>query len=359
MKFAAQTGFSHNQSARTGVLITNLGTPDAPTAKALKPYLRQFLSDQRVVEYPRALWWLILNAIILNVRPRRSAKSYASVWSEQGSPLLVHTRQQHKALAERLGDDIVLDFAMRYGQPGIDRAISHLLDRGVQRLLVIPLYPQYSASTTASTFDAVAADFQCRRWLPALRFVSSYHDYPPFIQACATHIEQHWAEHGRCDKLLLSYHGIPKHYLINGDPYHCQCHATSRLIAEALSLNEDQFITTFQSRFGRKEWLKPYTDHTLKSLPAQGVNSVQVFCPGFSADCLETLMEIAVENRHYFEAAGGERFDHIPCLNAETHHIDALEQLIRDNLKGWNLIPESPGTLETRLNAAKILGADS
>lgn len=358
MNYTSQTDFRHDQQPKTGVLITNLGTPEAPTPKALKSYLREFLSDPRIVEYPRLLWWLVLNGIILNSRPRRSARSYASVWTEQGSPLLVHTREQRRALADRLGTELVVEFAMRYGNPSIASVVGTMLDHGVRRLLVLPLYPQYSATTTASTFDAIAADFKTRRWLPEMRFVSHYHDYGPFVQACATHIQQHWAEHGRCDKLLLSYHGIPKRYLLNGDPYHCQCHASSRLIAEALGLGEHEYLTTFQSRFGRDEWLSPSTDDTLKSLPTQGVKSVQVFCPGFSADCLETREEIDVENRHYFNASGGERFDYIPCLNAESHHIDALELLIQSNLQGWETAIEDPALGPQRVMAAKALGAD-
>lgn len=326
-----------------GVLITNLGTPQAPTARALRSYLKEFLSDPRVVEFPRALWWVILNGIILHVRPRRSARLYASVWTDQGPPLLVNLRAQQQALAEKLQGAAVVELAMRYGEPSIDSVISQMLKKGVRRLLVLPLYPQYSGATTGSTFDAVAASLFKMRSVPALRFINNYYDFPAFIDACTEHIGRHREQVGTADKLLFSYHGVPKRYLLAGDPYHGECLKTSRLLAERLGLNENDYMTTFQSRFGREEWLRPYTDETLKALPGQGVSSIQVFCPGFSADCLETLEEIAQQNRGFFLDAGGSRFDYIPCLNAEPCHINALEKLIRSNLAGWDLEPETPG----------------
>ena len=339
MKYTGTDNFDHQQPARVGVLITNLGTPEAPTGKALRPYLKQFLSDPRVVEVPRLLWWFILNGIILNVRPRRSAKAYKEVWTDAGSPLLVHTRDQAGALGKTLediyGDDIIVDFAMRYGQPSIDSVLQSMLDKGVRKLLVMPLYPQYSGPTTGSTFDALAADFSTRRWLPQLRFVSHYCDHPGYIAALAASIQSYRAEHGSADKLVFSYHGEPRRYLDEGDPYHCQCLKTTRLVAELLGLEEDAYTTCFQSRFGREEWLQPYTDETLKAMPGEGVNSVQVICPGFSADCLETIEEIGMENRDYFMEAGGERFGYIPCLNSSREHIEALAQLAAENLRGW------------------------
>ena len=341
MKFTGNAGFTHGQSDKIGVLITNLGTPQAPTKAALKPYLKEFLSDPRVVEVPRLIWWFILNGVILNIRPKRSAEAYASVWSEQGSPLMVHTKAQAEALAKRcateFGYNVVVEFAMRYGEPSVSGTIDRMLSQGVRKLLVLPLYPQYSASTVASTFDAVAHDFVKRRWLPDFRFVSHYHDRPDYIQAVADKIQQHWQHYGRADKLILSYHGVPKRYLDSGDPYHCECHKTSRLIAEALGLDKSEYMTTFQSRFGREEWLKPYTDETLKGLPAQGVKSVQVVCPGFSADCLETIEEIGEENRDYFMEAGGERYEYIPALNSEPEHINMLFGLVKENLHGWQV----------------------
>ncbi|MBV0934386.1 ferrochelatase [Marinobacterium weihaiense] len=360
MAYRGVENFSHNQQDRTGVLITNLGTPDAPTPSALRRYLKEFLWDPRVVEVPRPIWWCILNGIILNIRPRRSAAAYKEVWTEAGSPLLLHTRDQADRLRERLqaeyGEHLVVEFAMRYGNPSIASAIDRMQQAGVRRLLVMPMYPQYSGATTASTFDAVAEDFRKRRWLPELRMVNHYHDYPPYIEALAASIERHWQANGRADRLLMSYHGVPKRYLLQGDPYFCECHKTSRLLAERLGLKEGEWMTTFQSRFGREEWLKPYTDETLKSLPSQGVKSVQIVCPGFSADCLETIEEIGQENFEYFTEAGGDRYEYIPALNAEPEHIDAIEQLVRQHLQGWT-IPDDQD-MNLRQKFAQAQGAD-
>ncbi len=358
MKYTGSEQFSHDQAPRIGVLVTNLGTPAAPEKAALRPYLKQFLSDPRVVEVPRVLWWLILNGIILNIRPARSAQAYKTVWTDRGSPLLFHTRDQAQALQEKLSatlnEPVLVDFAMRYGQPSIDSVVQSMLDRGVRKLLVLPLYPQYSGPTGGSTFDALAADFSQRRWLPDLRFIAQYHDYPAYIEALAGKIRQHWEAHGRAERLLFSYHGEPRSYLDRGDPYHCQCHKTTRLVAAALNLSQEEYLTCFQSRFGREEWLKPYTDETLKSLPAEGVKSVQVVCPGFSADCLETIEEIGEENRDYFMAAGGQRFDYIPCLNADPEHINALSELVLENLGGWTVTAANPQETAER---AAALGA--
>lgn len=339
MKYHGYPDFKHNQRGRVGVLLTNLGTPEAPTAKALRPYLKQFLWDPRVVEVPRPLWWLILNGIILRVRPKRSAAAYAEVWTEEGSPLLIHSLNQAKALqsslAQSYGDQVIVDVAMRYGQPSIPSVIDNMLVAGVRKLIVLPLYPQYSAATTGSTFDAIAEDFKQRRWLPDFRFISHYHDHPTYITALANRLKAHWAENGRADKLLFSYHGMPQKYLENGDPYHCECHKTTRLIAEQLGLAPKEYISTFQSRFGRDPWLQPYTDETLKTLPGQGVKSVQIICPGFSSDCLETIEEIGGENRDYFLEAGGERYEYIRCLNADSDHIHVMQTLIEAQAKDW------------------------
>jgi ferrochelatase len=339
MKYINNPMPDHGRKALTGILITNLGTPDAPTASALRRYLGEFLSDPRVVEVPRLLWWLILHGIILRIRPRRSAAAYRKIWGPEGSPLLCHTKDQAAALQDaltmQLGDRFVVDFAMRYGKPSIDSTLQSLLERGVTKLLVLPLYPQYSAATIASTFDSIAANFRRRRWLPEFRFVTHYHDFPPYILALANKVRAHWDEHGRAEKIIFSYHGVPQSYLDRGDPYHCECYKTSRLVAEALALQESEYTTSFQSRFGREEWLKPYTDEVLKALPSEGCFSVQILCPGFSADCLETLEEIDEENRGYFMDAGGERFEYIPCLNSDSDHIDALAQLISSQLSGW------------------------
>ncbi len=346
MAYRGSTAFDHDTSRpRTGVLLVNLGTPAAPTRQALRPYLKQFLSDPRVVEAPRLLWWLILNLVILNTRPARSAANYRKVWTEQGSPLLVHTRAIAEALQQRLsdrfGEDMVVDFAMRYGDPSVDGRLQALADLDVRRLLVLPLYPQYAGPTTASTFDALGQSLAGRRWLPELRFISHYHDHPGYIAALVGSIRRHWDRHGRADRLLFSYHGAPRSYLDQGDPYYCECHKTTRLVVEALALAEDDYRMVFQSRFGRGEWLQPYTDETLRALPAEGVRSVQVICPGFAADCLETLEEIGEENREYFLQAGGERYEYIPCLNEQPDHIDALATLVENNLAGWSA-PETP-----------------
>ena len=331
--------FSHQQPARIGVLVTNLGTPAAPTAAALKPYLKQFLSDRRVVDLPRLLWWPILNLIILNIRPRKSAAAYAEVWSDEGSPLLVHTRRQTDALREQLealyGDRIVVDFGFRYGSPSISEGIDSLKRQGARKLLVLPLYPQYSGPTGASTFDAVAEDFHKRRWLPDFRFITHYHDHPDYIAALAASVRRHWERHGRADKLLMSFHGIPKRYFDSGDPYFCECHKTARLLAESLELGESDYQMVFQSRFGREEWLQPYTDEVLEALPGEGVKSVQVICPGFASDCLETLEEIAMQYEEVFDQAGGTRFEYIPALNEAPDHIAMLARLVEENVQGW------------------------
>ncbi|WP_158965968.1 ferrochelatase [Paraglaciecola sp. L3A3] len=359
MKYQGNSAFSHKQIDKVGVLITNLGTPDAPKRKQLRAYLKEFLSDPRVVEVPRLIWWFILNLVILNIRPSRSAKAYATVWTERGSPLMFHTQDQAVDLREKLqqihGDNIVVEFAMRYGSPSIDSVIDKMLQQGVRKLVVLPLYPQYCASTTASTFDAVAASLGKKRWMPELQFITHYHDQADYIQAVADKIRAHWQQNGQAEKLIFSYHGIPKRYLTNGDPYHCECYKTSRLIAENLGLAKDQHFTSFQSRFGREEWLKPYTDFSLKQFAAEGVKSVQVVCPGFSADCLETIEEVAVENRDYFLNAGGESYQYIEALNAEPAHIDAMAQILQPYLA--NMI-NSPQNLAQREKLAKSLGAE-
>ncbi|MGX5174865.1 ferrochelatase [Aliikangiella sp. IMCC44653] len=333
--------FSHSQKNKIGVLITNLGTPEAPTKGALRRYLKEFLSDPRVVEIPRLIWWFILNLVILNIRPKRSAKAYQTIWSERGSPLMFHTEAQAKALQKSLDSateqPIQVEFAMRYGQPSVSNQIDKMMANGVTKLLVVPLYPQYSGSTSGSTFDAIASDFTQRRVIPDFRFVSHYHDYPPYIEALANKIVSFRRQHGESEKLIFSYHGIPKRYLTNGDPYHCECYKTSRLVAEKLGLNSDQYITTFQSRFGKEEWLKPYTDHSLAALAKSGVKSVQVVCPGFSADCLETIEEIAIENRDVFLNEGGQSFEYIEALNSDQEHINALSQLVLSNITGWTI----------------------
>ena len=329
--------FSHDQPGRTGVLLVNLGTPTAPTAAAVRPFLREFLSDRRVVDLPRWLWLPILHGIILRTRPRKSAAAYREVWTEQGSPLLVHTRDQAQALGAMLapdwGDGIVIDHAFRYGEPSIARKVEDLRERGARRLLALPLFPQYSSATTGSVFDALSDKLQTLPWVPELHFVTHYHDHPLYIAALAGAVRDHWQVHGRADRLLLSYHGIPVRYRDRGDPYFCQCHKTTRLLAEALGLGEGECDIAFQSRFGREEWLQPYTDELLREWAAQGVSSVQVMCPGFAADCLETLEEIGMQYRRLFLDSGGAAdFQYIPALNAGGAHVELLAALVRDQL---------------------------
>lgn len=345
-KHTSATGTEHQQSPKNrvthpkvGVLITNLGTPQAPTAAALRPYLREFLSDPRVVEFPRFLWAIILHGIILRFRPARAAKAYQKVWTDKGSPLAVITNDQSAEIEQRLsqefGDTVITRWAMRYGQPSIASQLQYFADNNVRKLFVLPLYPQYSASTTASTFDAIAHDFSQRRWLPELRFNNGYHTNSDYIDALATSIKTHIDTNGMPEKLLFSYHGVPLRYLKNGDPYHCYCLQTTRLVAEKLGLDEKNYLTTFQSRFGREPWLQPYTDHTLEKLAHDGVRSVAVVCPGFSADCLETIEEIDQENREIFIEAGGTHFHYIPALNSNARHIDALAGICKQNIREW------------------------
>lgn len=351
-RYKGVDGFSHDRVSKVGVLIANLGTPDSPTKSGLKRYLKEFLWDPRIVEMPRALWWMVLNFVILNVRPAKSAKLYESVWTDEGSPLLVNAQAQEEKLRKRLEREfpgrVELVLGMRYGEPSVASALDQLCKKGVERLVVLPLYPQYSGTTSGSTFDAVADELKQWRWIPELRFIAQYHDHPSYIHAMAEHIRAHWKEHGRSEYLLFSYHGIPMRYLKNGDPYHCQCHKTSRLLADALELKAGEWQTSFQSRFGKEEWLKPYTDKTLKLLAKEGNANVDVFCPGFSADCLETIEEIGEENREIFMEAGGESYRYIPALNAIDAHIDALFEVIKDTAEGF---PEWDG--EVPLSVAK------
>ncbi|MDQ2076004.1 ferrochelatase [Marinimicrobium sp. ABcell2] len=314
---------------KTGVLLTNLGTPDAPTPKALRRYLSEFLSDPRVIELPRLLWLVILHGVILRIRPRKSAAAYQTVWTDEGSPLLVISQRQCKAVQEALGENAVVKLGMRYGNPSIASALREFQALGIRRIVVLPLYPQYSAATTGSTFDAVAKELSQWRWVPELRFINGYVENPLFIEALAKTLQEHINNHGMPDRFLFSYHGTPKRYLTAGDPYHCLCHKTTRLVREKLGLPEDLCMTTFQSRFGREEWLKPYTDHTLESLPKEGVKNVAILSPAFSADCLETLEELEVENRACFMEAGGEAYHYILALNDRPDHIEAIADILR------------------------------
>lgn len=323
-----------------GVLLVNLGTPDAPTASAVRRYLAQFLSDRRVVDAPRLLWWFILHGIILRIRPRMAARAYQTIWTEQGSPLLVIAKQQQQALqaalTEQLQHSIPVALGMTYGNPSIASALQELQQQGVQQVLVLPLYPQYSSSTTASVFDAVAKALQNTTYLPELRFIQQYFDHPSYIQALAQSITKVREQQGAGQKLLLSFHGIPQRYEEDkGDPYPSQCRRTAELVAAELGLADDQWLCAFQSRFGREEWVKPYTDKTLQEWAQQGVKSVDVISPAFAADCLETLEELEIENRQYFTEAGGEQYQYIPCLNTEPAHIHLLTQLVLQHSQGW------------------------
>jgi ferrochelatase len=335
--FTAKSSFKHEDQVSTGVLLTNLGTPDAPTRAALKCYLKEFLWDPRVVEEPRWKWWLILNTVILNIRPARSARAYEGVWTEKGSPLMLHSLDQQAGLQKVLGDDVHVELAMRYGNPSIASGLQKLRDKGCTRILIFPLYPQYAAATTASTFDAVADELKQWRRVPELRMISSYHNHPAYIDALAASVRKQWDANGKPDRLLISFHGIPQRYFDNGDPYPCMSRKTGRLLAEALELEEGEWFVSFQSRFGREEWVKPYTDTTLKAWGAEGVGRVDVICPGFSSDCLETLEEIAVENRDYFIEAGGREFHYIPALNSNEVHIRALAEIARAHLSHWDV----------------------
>lgn len=326
---------AHAQVARSGVLLVNLGTPDAPTAPAIRRYLAEFLSDRRVVELPRLLWWPILYGFILPLRPRRLVHAYGAVWTAQGSPLLAISRAQQAALQQRLGDDVPVALGMRYGNPGIGAAIDELRERGARRILVLPLYPQYSATTTAAVFDEVFAQLRPLRWWPELRFINGYHDMPAYIDALAQSVRAHREAQGGSRHLLMSFHSIPLRCLEQGDPYYCFCQKTARLLATALQLEPDAWSLSFQSRIGRAKWLTPYTDHSIERLAREGVAELDVICPGFSADCLETLEEVSLRYGEQFRAAGGKALRYVPALNDSAAHMQALEALVRQHLAGW------------------------
>ena len=339
MRFAVEPAYQHGTPPQTAVLLVNLGTPDAPTAPALRRYLAEFLSDPRIVEIPRALWWLILHGVILRVRPAKSAAKYASVWTAEGSPLATWTQAQATRLLGSLGErghHVIVRHAMRYGQPSIARVLDELKAHHVTRVLVLPLYPQYAAATTASVGDAVMNWARRIRRVPELRFVSEFHDDPAYIAALAQSVRAHWLRNGRGERLVFSFHGVPHRSLLLGDPYHCQCHKTARLLAEALGLRQDEWLVTFQSRFGKAKWLQPYTEPTLRQLAAAGVRRVDLMCPGFVADCLETLQEIDQEARATFIAAGGKDFHYIACLNDSAAGIHALAAVAQRHLQGWD-----------------------
>ncbi|PRC91094.1 ferrochelatase [Solimicrobium silvestre] len=332
------SSFQHGKASKTAVVLVNLGTPEAPTAKALRPYLKEFLSDTRVVEIPRLIWWFILNCIILPFRSKQSAAKYAAIWTAEGSPLKVHTLKQATLLRGYLGErghqvDVVA--AMRYGQPAVSDVLNQLQKNGCERVLILPAYPQYSGTTTASIFDAVSTHYKKIRNIPELRFIKHYHDHDGYILALKNSIFKHWEQNKRAGHLVMSFHGVPKRTLLLGDPYHCECHKTARLLAQSLGLKEDEYSVTFQSRFGKAEWLQPYTLPSIEALAKSGTRRVDVICPGFTSDCLETLEEINIEVRAAFMLAGGKEFHYIPCLNEDALWLRALAEITEPHLHAW------------------------
>ncbi|MDR2875719.1 MAG: ferrochelatase [Methylobacillus sp.] len=338
MKFDPEPPYHHGTPERTGILLINLGSPDAPTAQALRRYLKQFLSDPRVIEIPRLIWWPLLHGIILNTRPAKSAAKYAQIWTGEGAPLLAHTRKQAAMLKGYLGERgimVEVEFGMRYGNPSVADALEKLRARNCTRILVLPLYPQYAASSTGSALDAVWQTLQRARNMPEIRVMRHYHDDPGYIAALAASVHKHWSEHGRGGKLIMSFHGIPRRAVNLGDPYFCECQKTGRLLAEALALEAEQYMICFQSRFGRAEWLQPYFAPTLTQLAKLGTRRVDVICPGFAADCLETLEEIGMEGKATFLSAGGSEYHYIPALNERENWLHALANIAERHLQGW------------------------
>jgi ferrochelatase len=360
--YLSEPTFRHGTASAPGILLVNLGTPDAPTVPAVRRYLAEFLSDPRVVEIPRWIWLPVLHGIILRTRPSASAKRYAAIWTPDGSPLQHYTVRQAAMLRERLGERshsrVEVEWAMRYGTPSIEQGLNALKTRGCDRILLMPLYPQYAASTTASAFDALGAAMVKMRNLPAIRFVKHFHDDAGYIGALAQNIDDYWKKNGSPDKLVMSFHGVPRFSLDRGDPYHCECHATARLLAQALGLSGERYQVTFQSRFGRTEWLRPYTAEALVALGRARTGRVDVVCPGFVSDCLETLEEIALEAKGLFLDAGGRSFHYIPCLNESDPWIRALTELVWTHLQGWLDDPDAAALAATR-ERALALGAAS
>ena len=335
MKFVGEEDFKHQNRQKTGVLICNLGTPETYKTKDVRRFLRQFLSDGRVIEIPKIIWWFILNGIILTLRPSKSAKLYKSVWTKEGSPLLVLSKKLTEKLKISVGDSCEVELAMRYGNPSMESALMSLKNKNCRKLIVIPMFPQYSGTTTGSIFDEVARVLSKWRWVPSLSFVNSYHDHPEYINALADSLSNHINDNSP-QKIIFTYHGIPKRNFDLGDPYQCYCQKTTRLVAEKLNLEDDTYITTFQSRFGPAEWLKPYTSDTMGELPLQEVKNVLVVAPAFSVDCLETIEEIDQENKEIFLKAGGEKFTYAPCLNDSSGQVNLLKAIIDKHLVALN-----------------------
>lgn len=327
-----------DNSAPCGVLLVNLGTPDEPTTGSVRRYLREFLSDARVIDTPRLVWWFILNCVILLIRPAKVAKLYRSIWTEQGSPLLAGSQAQASALQDNFtqrGLNMHVELAMTYGEPAIADAVQRLRDKGCERILVLPLYPQYSATTTAAVMDAVIASQRQVRDIPEFRFVKSYCDHPRYIDALAGSVRDYWQHNGQADKLLMSFHGIPKRYAEAGDPYPDECSRTASALAEALELDSSCWIMTYQSRFGPAEWMQPYTDITLQGFPAEGIKAVDIMSPAFTSDCLETLEELKIQNSELFMEAGGEQYRYIPALNDDALFVECLAEISIQHTQGW------------------------
>jgi ferrochelatase len=366
--FESSPPYEHGLPESLGVLLVNLGTPDEPTPAAVRRYLAEFLADSRVVEYPRLPWWLILHGFILRFRPRRSAAQYRKIWTEQGSPLRLHSLDiaagVQEKLSARLSGSVNVELAMSYGQPSIDASLERLFAQCARRLVVLPLYPQYSSSTTGSVFDAVTKSLAKRRWVPEFRFINHYHDARGYIAALAASIRDYWDLHGRGELLLFSFHGLPQRMLDNGDPYHCQCLKTARLVADSLELSEEDWSLSFQSRVGREAWLAPYTDATVRKLGKENVQKLDVVAPGFVADCLETLEELEIQNAGFFRESGGGELRYIPALNARDDHVSFLSRMIERSVGGWPersadwSVSEAARQMEKSLQRARAKGAD-
>ena len=338
VKYVGEKDYEHGTKENIGILITNLGTPDAPEKQELKVYLNQFLSDPRVIELPKILWQILLKLVILQIRPAKSAEAYKKIWTKNGSPLLDISKRQLEKIKKSLSashPNMIFEIGMRYGNPSIPSALEKLQKQKVRKLLILPMYPQYCAATTGSTFDEVTNTLQKWRWIPELRFINQYFEEEKYIQVLSNSIRSFWNKNSKPQKIIFSFHGIPKRYLLNGDPYHCFCLKTTRLVKENMGLKDEEIMTTFQSRFGKAEWLQPYTSETLKELPKKGVKNIHIISPGFSSDCLETLEELEEENREYFMESGGEKYKYIPCLNDDYEHIDMFVNLIKKNIQGW------------------------
>ena len=366
--FESSPDYEHGLPESLGVLLVNTGTPDAPTPEAVRRFLKQFLSDTRVIEIPRLLWWLVLHGYILRVRPHQSAEAYEKIWTEQGSPLLLHSLDiagsVQEKLSARLSGAIHVELGFRYGNPSIDDALEKMYQQYVRRILVLPLYPQYSGASTGSAFDAIATSLGRRRWVPEVHFINHYHDAAGYVSAVAASIRDYWDLHGRGERLLFSFHGMPRRTLDLGDPYHCQCQKTARLVAESLELESESWTTSFQSRLGRAEWLRPYTDDIVAKWGSEKAGKVDIVCPGFSADCLETLEEVALRYAADFKAAGGGELRYIPALNARDDHVGFLSRLIARNVAGWPeaspdwSLSEAAREMDKSLRRAREMGAE-